>query len=241
MDRSGQLRARNSGTGTQVIRAVGFDFDHTLGIDNKLERVAFLRMLDRACVSEARMIGTLAEEIQRIDDLLARQRAGACTIEDAVASFMAERGCADPARYVDQYKRMCVDMVDMFVIPEPGARELLSELRSRRIPYAILTNGWSPLQQAKAKRVDFDGPVLVSADLGIQKPQPAGYAALAAALGSSPEEIAFVGDTPSSDVAGALRVGMFAVWLDAEGVQYPKDIPPPSATIHRLTELIELL
>jgi HAD superfamily hydrolase (TIGR01509 family) len=154
---------------------------------------------------------------------------------------MAERGCAQPAQYVDEYKRMCVDMVDMFVIPEPGARDLLAELRQRGVPYAILTNGWSPLQQAKAKCVGFDGPVLVSADLGIQKPEPAGYAALAAALGASPDEIAFVGDTPSSDVAGALRVGMFAVWLDAEGVHYPKDVPPPSATIHRLTELIELL
>lgn len=223
------------------ISAVGFDFDHTLGIDNKLERVAFLRMLDRACVSDGQMIGTLAEEIERIDHLLARQRSGACTIEDAVEHFMSERGCGNAARYVPDYKRMCVDMVESFVIPEPGVREMLAELRRRGIPYAILTNGWSPLQMAKARRVDFDGPVLVSADLGIQKPEPAAYDALADALGASPETIAFVGDAPASDVEGALRVGMFAVWLDAEGVKYPQDVPSPSATIHRLTELLDVL
>jgi HAD superfamily hydrolase (TIGR01549 family) len=223
------------------LRAVGFDFDHTLGIDNKLERVAFLRMLDRACMSEAQMFGTLAEEIERIDELLKRQRSGACTIEQAVEQFMRERGCSNPERYVPEYKQMCVDMVDAFVIPEPGVREMLSELRRREIPYAILTNGWSPLQRAKANRVEFDGPVLVSADLGIQKPEAAAYDALCAALGVPREEVAYVGDTPASDVGGALRAGMFAVWLDAEGVTYPQDIPPASATIHRLPELLDYL
>jgi putative hydrolase of the HAD superfamily len=242
MGRSGPLRARRSGTRAEIaIRAVGFDFDHTLGIDNKLERVAFLRMLDSACVNEARMIGTLAEEIERIDELLKRQRSGARTIEDAVEAFMRERGCSNARRYVDEYKSMCVDMVESFVIPEPGVREMLAALRNRDVSYAILTNGWSPLQGQKAKRVSFDGPVLVSADLGIQKPELAAYDALTQALGVPAEEIAYVGDTPASDVAGALRAGMFAVWLDAEGMQYPKDVPPPSATIHRLPELLDYL
>lgn len=250
MDQSERVRARGPRTGTEVIvpsvsprriSAVGFDFDHTLGIDNKLERVAFLRMLDRACVTDGQMIGSLAEEIERIDDLLVRQRSGACTIEDAVEHFMRERGCSNAERYVPEYKRMCVEMVQSFVIPEPGVHEMLAALRGRGIPYAILTNGWSPLQMEKAKRVDFDGPVIVSSDLGIQKPEPAAYGALAEALGASPETIAFVGDAPSSDVAGALRAGMFAVWLDAEGMKYPEDTPPPSATIHRLTELLDIL
>lgn len=223
------------------IRAVGFDFDHTLGIDNKLERVAFLRLLDRACERDARYLGTLTEEIARIDALLARQRSGACTIEDAVEQFMRERGCADAAQYVSRYKKMCVEMVDSFVIPEPGVRGMLAELLGRNVPCAILTNGWSPLQQEKARRVEFHGPVVVSADIGIQKPEPAAFAALSEALGVPPEETAFVGDTPGSDVAGAVRAGMFAVWLDAEGVPYPKDVPAPTAVIHRLTELLDLV
>lgn len=224
-----------------MIAAVGFDFDHTLGIDNKLERVAFLRMLDHACENEAEPLGTLAEEIERIDALLARQRSGACTIEDAVESFMRERGCSSPGQYVEQYKAMCVQMVDSFVIPEPGARRMLAELRRRAIPVAILTNGWSPLQQRKAQRVGFEGPVVVSADLGVQKPEPPAFDALARALGRRAEEIAFVGDSPASDIAGALRAGMFAVWLDAEGVTYPKDIPAASAVIHDLAELPALV
>lgn len=216
---------------------MGFDFDHTLGIDNKLERVAFLRLLDEVCEQGGRCIGTLADEIVRIDDLLARQRSGAFTIEEAVRQFVHERGARDPQAYVAHYKRMAVEMVRTFVIPQPGVREMLAELRRRSIPYAIVTNGWSPLQQRKAELVGFDGPVLVSADMGIQKPDPRAFEALARALGAAAHEIAFVGDTPASDVAGSIGAGMCGVWLDAERRAYPDDVARPSATIAALREL----
>lgn len=220
---------------------MGFDFDHTLGIDNKLERVAFLRMLDDVCVRGGRCIGTLAEEIDQIDALLAAQRSGAFTIEEAVHRFVQERGGDGSPDWVDTYKRRCVDMVEEFVIPEPEVREMLWGLRERGVPSGILTNGWSPLQQCKAKRVDFEGPVIVSSDIGLQKPEPAAFQALAAALERPVEEIAYVGDTPASDVAGALRAGMFAVWFDAEGVTYSASLPKPSTVIHSLTELLSLV
>lgn len=223
------------------IRAVGFDFDHTLGIDNKLERVAFLRLLDTACDEGGHCIGRLAEEIERIDELLAKQRSGAFTIEETVRQFLRERGVADPHPFVAQYKRMAIDMVRSFVIPQPGVAEMLAELRRRDIPYAILTNGWSPLQAHKAERVHFDGPVIVSADLGVQKPEPQAFRALAETLSTAPEEIAFVGDTPSSDVAGAIHSGMQGVWFDAEGVTYPADLPKPTWVIHTLAELPALV
>jgi HAD superfamily hydrolase (TIGR01549 family) len=220
-----------------VIKAVGFDFDHTLGIDNKLERVAFLRLLDDACGRGARRVATMNEEIEHIDAILAAQRAGEFTIEQAVDRFMREHGVADAELYVTRYKQMCVEMVDTFVIQLPGAREMLNQLRRREIPAAILTNGWSPLQQYKAHRVDFMGPVLVSSDIGVQKPDAAAFEALARSLQTPLHEVAFVGDTPASDIAGALEVGMHAIWLDAEGVRYPSGLPPPAAVIHSLAEL----
>ena len=222
----------------QGIRAFGFDFDHTLGIDNKLERVAFLRLLDAACEQGGHCIGTLAAEIEHIDGLLAKQRAGDFTIEAAVERFMRERGAPDPGSFVETYKRMALEMVESFVIPEPGARETLAQLQARGVPCAILTNGWSPLQQLKAHRVRFDGPVIASADLGVQKPDRAAFDALAAALGVRAEEVAYVGDSPLVDVAGAIHAGMQGVWLDAEGAAYPQDVPAPSTVIHSLTELL---
>ncbi len=242
MDRSGGVRARRARPRPDIaIAAVGFDFDHTLGIDNKLERVAFLRLLTLACANGGRCLGSLAEEIQSIDTLLARQRSGAFTIEEAVETFMRDRGAPEPASFPERYKRMTLEMVEFFVVPEPGIAEMLGVLRGRRIPYAILTNGWSPLQQRKAEQVGFDGPVIVSADIGVQKPQAAAFDALTRALGARAPEIAFVGDTPESDVAGSLNAGMQGIWFDSEDAAYPKELPAPSAVIHSLTELSTLV
>ncbi len=75
----------------ESVRGIGFDLDHTLAIDNQLERVAFLRLLEILLSEGGRTIGTLADEIDNIDELLARQRHGDFSIDDAIARFVALR------------------------------------------------------------------------------------------------------------------------------------------------------
>ena len=70
---------------------VGFDLDHTIAIDNKLERVAFMRILETILDDGGHALGTLAEETGRIDELLAQQRSGTCTIDDAVPDLAMPR------------------------------------------------------------------------------------------------------------------------------------------------------
>lgn len=212
-----------------------------MGIDNKLERVAFLRLLDAVCEEGGRALGTLVEESARIDELLNRQRSGACTIDETVERFAAERGAKAPASYVTRYKQMALESVPHFFVRQPDALAVLDQLRARGVPCAILSNGWSPLQQEKARALKFEGPVLVSDALGTQKPQAEAFEALARELATAPRDIAYVGDNPNSDVAAAMAAGMRGIWLDAEGARYPADLPRPSAVIHSLTELLALL
>jgi putative hydrolase of the HAD superfamily len=223
------------------IQALGFDIDHTLGIDNKLERVAFLRLLDAICADGGTCLGTLAQESARIDELLERQRSGSCSIDQAVERFAAERGAQKPAEFVDRYKQMALESVAEFFVAAPDARAVLAELQHRGIACGILSNGWSPLQQEKARQLKFTGPILVSDEIGAQKPQRAAFAALALALKAEPGNIAYVGDNPRGDIDAAMSAGMRGIWLDAEDVPYAPDLPKPSAVIHRLAELLALL
>jgi HAD superfamily hydrolase (TIGR01549 family) len=250
VDPSGRLRAHRHRPQSEIsttqrtstpVRAFGFDIDHTLGIDNKLERVAFLRLLDAICEQGGKCLGTLAQESARIDALLEEQRSGAFTIDEAVRRFAAERQAAAPETFVERYKRMALDSVPEFFVAAPDARAVLGELQRRGIPCAILSNGWSPLQQEKARQLAFNGPVLVSDAIGAQKPQPQAFDSLARALATDPRDIAYVGDNPRADIAPALAAGMRAIWLDAEGVTYAPGLPAPSAVIHRLAELLALL
>ena len=217
---------------------VGFDIDHTLAIDNKLERVAFMHLLEIVERRGGRVLGTLDEESDRIDELLKQQRAGAFSIAEAVDRYVRERGLEPSEEYVNRFRQMAVAMVDEFVVPLPGVGKTLKALRERGVLVAVLSNGWNPLQVLKAQRAGFDGPVVASADIGTQKPSPQAFEALLSALGTPADATWYVGDDPRVDVNGARNAGLHAVWFDWEKKVYPADIPPPSQTIHSLEELL---
>ncbi|MBV9720203.1 MAG: HAD family hydrolase [Candidatus Eremiobacteraeota bacterium] len=224
-----------------AVRAIGFDIDHTLAIDNRLERVAFLRLLEAILDEGAKTVGTLADEIASIDDLLARQRRGEFSIDDAVRYFVTQRDLEPSDRHVVAFRSSAVEMVDEFVVALPGVRTTLETIRGRDIAVAVLTNGWNPLQARKAAKVGFQGPVLVSSEIGEQKPSAGAFERLSERLGVAPTATWYVGDDPSVDVAGAQGVGMRAVWLDWEHKEYPVDLRGPDRTIRNFPDLLEIL
>ena len=221
--------------------AIGFDIDHTLCIDNKLERVAFLHLLDRVIDEGGDALGTLAQETEHIDELLVFARGGGGSIEEAVRRFVLQRGVTPTQEHVEGFKRVALAMAESFIVPDPHARTTIAALERMGIPVAVLSNGWNPLQVAKARRAGFGGRVIASADLGVQKPNPAAFAALANELGVEPARCFYVGDDPRADVGGALGAGFRAVWLDQEGKSYPPDLPPPTYVVHRLAEVLSLV
>jgi HAD superfamily hydrolase (TIGR01509 family) len=221
--------------------AVGFDIDHTLCIDNKLERVVFLHLLEQVVEAGGEPLGNLAAETENIDALLAWQRGGAATIEEAVRRFVRERGAEPLEAHVEGFKRMALEMAQSFIVPDPLALQTLASLQAHGVPTGVLSNGWNPLQVAKARRAGFAGRVIASADIGVQKPNPAAFAVLAEELGVPPERCFYVGDDPRTDMAGAIAAGFQAVWLDHEGRTYPPEIPPPAHVIHALAEVTGLV
>ncbi len=215
--------------------AIGFDFDHTLGVDNALERKAFYAFAAELGAPLDPRDGVWPS---RIEALLGAFRAGEITLEHMIARFgeaLGMRG-ADPERW----RALCYALVEDLVRPIDGALELLDTLRARGIPLAILTNGWSPLQQKKIARALGPGAVeeiLVSDRIGAVKPDPAAFAALIDALGVPAGRAWYVGDNPRGDIGGALAAGLGAVWFDWEGQTYPPDVPPPTMRIGALREL----
>jgi HAD superfamily hydrolase (TIGR01509 family) len=223
------------------VRGIGFDLDHTLAIDNRLERVAFLRLLERLLSEGGIAVGTLADEIESIDQLLARQRSGEFSIDEAVRRFVAGRQLEPSQRFVEIFRRSAVDMVDEFVVALPGVHPMLEALRERGIAVAVLSNGWNPLQAHKAERAGFRGPVLVSSDIGEQKPAPRAFEMLLGTLGTDARETWYVGDDPHSDIAGAQALGMPGVWINWESRTYPAGLELPRFTIEGFADLLALL
>ncbi len=224
-----------------AVRGIGFDLDHTLAIDNRLERVAFLRLLERILAEGGRYEGTLTDETDGIDELLTRQRRGEFSIDDAVRRFVAAHGVPPANSHVEWFRRTALAMVDDLVVPLPGVEQTLEALRRRGIAMAVLTNGWNPMQQRKAERAGFHETVLVSSEIGVQKPAARAFEVLLDALKTLPDETWYVGDDPRGDVAGAAATGLCTVWIDWERKTYPADVPAPGYTIARFEQLLALL
>jgi HAD superfamily hydrolase (TIGR01509 family) len=228
-----------------VIEAVGFDFDHTLGFDHRLERTVALELgRDFASSRHAPFddAGGAA-----FDVAIARYRGGGAPFVPAMTQYFrgalaaAHPSEEDVAALIGALKVESLRRAPEFVRAGPGVAETLAAVAAMGLPTAILTNGWNPLQQEKARLIGFGGTVLASDAIGARKPEPEAFALLARALGAPAGRIAYVGDDPAVDVAGAARAGMAAVWLDAEDRPYPPELSPPAVRIGALAELVPWL
>ncbi len=226
--------------------AVGFDFDHTLGLDNSLERRAFGLL--------AAELGTpidvqAEKEKAIIEELLVPFRRADMPMSEMVAAFVgslpprAHAHGLGPDELSERYREVCYSLIGELVEPLDGARACIDDLVSRGIPVGILTNGWSPLQEKKITQAlgPFPGPVLVSAAIGAYKPSADAFAQLERALGCAASDLWYVGDNPVNDIDGARAYGVRAVWFDWEGISYPPDLAPPVARIAKLSELATVI
>jgi FMN phosphatase YigB (HAD superfamily) len=221
--------------------AFGFDFDHTLGVDNGLERNAlYAYAADLGRPQDPRD----AVVRKRLEDVLANFRAGKTAMDDMIAQFAAAVGADAAAANAAGWQQHCYDLVDDLVRPVDGALDVLGVLRAHAIPAAILTNGWTPLQQKKVARALGDAAlgmtILVSDAIGAIKPQREAFDALVAAFAVPREQVWYVGDNARGDVGGALAAGLHAVWFNWENQRYPQDVPTPTLTITALRELTKL-
>ena len=111
---------------------------------------------------------------------------------------------------------------------------------SGKLPLGIVSNGASDDQRRLVASFDlapwFD-PIVISADVGIAKPDPAIFGVALRRLGLSPGEVWHIGDSLQTDVAGAAAAGITAVWLNRTGRPRAGGSPQPHMEIASLREV----
>ncbi|MGP6156450.1 MAG: HAD family hydrolase [Vulcanimicrobiaceae bacterium] len=220
---------------------VAFDLSGTLVRGAGLERAAFLELLRRLSAEhgpafdDARAAEACAQAFTAEDERGPAQTA----LVEAANAFLGETA---PARVLlSRFRQVAVQRIPNGAEPLPEARETLAHIASLGIPCAILTNGWSSLEQHKARGLGFTGPVLVSEDTGRRKPECAAFESLAAVLALPLDRIWFVGDDPYEDVTGAAQAGLHAIWLRPPGAPLPAGAAEPEHAIERIGEILSLL
>jgi HAD superfamily hydrolase (TIGR01493 family) len=103
--------------------------------------------------------------------------------------------------------------------PYPDAAPVLGRLRQLGLMSAIVSN-WDVSLRGILGELGLSGlvdDVVVSAEAGAAKPRPDIFELALRRLRCAPARALFVGDSPETDVAGALAAGMHAVLLDRTG------------------------
>jgi putative hydrolase of the HAD superfamily len=103
----------------------------------------------------------------------------------------------------------------------PEVVEVLRDLRARGLVTGVISN-WDtrlgPLLEGLGLRGYLDHVVL-SAEVGWEKPHPRIFEAALAQAGVQPAQALHVGDNYQQDVVGAREAGIHAVWLRRRGAE----------------------
>ena len=150
---------------------------------------------------------------------------------------LAKRGLISHDRYWDQVLEMHgiadagerrlltveIDQVSNHVVPVPGAREALAELKQRGFVVGVVTDTMHSIEHKmrwleQVGVAEFVDLVACSTVLGAHKPEPVMYLNAVKQAGIMPDESAFVGHR-ADEVEGARQAGLATV-----GVNYDPDV-----------------
>ncbi len=152
------------------------------------------------------------------------------------ALFLRYPSSADPKEAGLRFMRM---MQRPSILCE-SAEEVLKALKGK-YTVCVATNATSALQRARIRPIEqyLDG-VYISEEVGFIKPLPPFFLKILQDLGVKREDCLMVGDSLSSDVAGANNVGMDSCWLNRQQRKNDSGIVP-TYEIRSLKELLVLL
>jgi YjjG family noncanonical pyrimidine nucleotidase len=220
-----------------VIRAVLFDLDDTLFDHRRSARAALEEVHRRHATVE---FAALEHHHGRyLEEMHVEVLAGRIGLDDARRErfrkvFLALGVTLDPAEvdsvasaYRTGYmtNRRALD----------GAAALLAALRSHaRI--VIVTNNLLDEQRDKLQHCGLAPLVdalVASGDVGVSKPDPAIFGIALHRAGATAAEAVMVGDSWTSDIAGARGAGIRAVWFNPDRAPKPAD-PAGVTEIHSL-------
>jgi len=119
---------------------------------------------------------------------------------------------------------------------------LLEQLKQRYLLGIVSNYGASLVDDLKRMRLsEYFGTIIVSAVVGLEKPNPDIFIMAAHELACRADECLYVGDHPF-DVMGAVSAGMDAAWLKYKFHEMPSYIKEkPTYTLEALHELNQIL
>ena len=136
--------------------------------------------------------------------------------------FPLMHGSLYPNGETAQVVRLAMTMSDDFLALTtahfsllPGAEDIVRYL-AEKYPLTIVTNGFVEVQYEKFDKSglkDYFSHIVLSEEVGCQKPNPRIFEEALRLNGLSADEVVMVGDSWYSDIQGAINAGIDQIWV----------------------------
>lgn len=154
---------------------------------------------------------------------------GDISILDLLPTLSSERA-REISDILEKHELKAADMAEA----NDGAHDLLAYLKTKRIPFGVVTNNAERHVLKMVKKINVSFEVLITRDIGYWKPDPRPMLAGAEAIGVTPGRCVVIGDG-KYDMMAAEAAGMLSVHL-SERSSIPSDL-----TLRTLREAPALL
>lgn len=124
----------------------------------------------------------------------------------------------------------------------PGAEQAIKKL-AQKYTLVILSNGFIEVQYQKIERsglAPYFQHVVLSEEVGYQKPNPLIYQAALDKCGLQASEVLMIGDSWYSDIQGAIQAGIDQMWIK-RGETTEEDLSAVTYIVRNLEEAAERL
>ncbi|MBQ6947913.1 MAG: HAD family hydrolase [Clostridia bacterium] len=225
-----------------MIKAVIFDFDHTL--------------YDRWLTYEKFYDGFVAQFGDCLADLPRQEMIAKMHLSDQQGLYInewpgiydkyVENGVFTQAPGFENFFPYVKKHYPEAIVVHTDAVETMDALHALGVKTGILTNcekGAPEYQHDKIDRTplrSYMDAILTSAEAGYEKPDARAFLKICEKLGVKPEEAVYVGDNPVKDVCGARGVCMTPVWMRFYPV-WPEALPRGPYEIDHLIEVVDIV
>jgi HAD superfamily hydrolase (TIGR01549 family) len=217
-----------------AVDAVLFDLDDTL-YDHRHARLAGMQAMRRAEPAIGRY--SLAQLDRRFEHLLSEIHVslvltGKISLAESrmlrMRKLLEEFHIVLPRRRIKELIDLRVETYMRYRRSVPGAGPLLRHLRAAGAAIAVVTNNLRSEQEEKLRFMGLDRWVdhlVCSEQVGVLKPAPRIFRVALKRVHASPGTAVMVGDSWESDVVGAARLGIRAIWFHRDSRPLPPKPP----------------
>ena len=115
------------------------------------------------------------------------------------------------------------------MVPTGNLWDVADQVRSSGVPVGLLSNSWGTDIYPRDRLASTFDVLVISAEVGMRKPDPQIYELACERIGKAPGQVAFVDDLPRN-VEVARELGMFGIHFDGD----------EQAVVEALTDFLEV-